>query len=580
MFLSRWLVCALTLFTFVSTQYALAGHSGVKGDTADYVVVGVGTAGGLMARKLSDDKKTSVIALHSGKNFTNSFICKYSKNTVFSVLSALLGAVPPFDPATLDIPPALQKELADLIALTTSSAKPLYETGFSIPQPAADDRELFWAMALPLGGATAVNAGAWCRGTDQLYAQWEALAGPEWSAHKIMSIYKKLEDYDGQTTNPKARGHHGPLKIRQDSPITKLSQVFSEAVILATGFPFVLDYNDPSTPIGVSPQLQLTHKGHDGYYRVSSATAFLDDEVMNSKGKGVKGRKLRVHFDSQALRTIWEGTKAVGVEYMQNGITKKVYANKGVIVCAGLGSSPFLLHSGVGSASLLQSLNIPVVFDNPNVGQGLADQPHVLMLFTSNPEDSAAGSNGVFSQISWLPAPGGDPTVRLVRFTTVDAVKGITAALLDLCQPKSRGSVSINSADPLAPFVLDLGEFSDPSDLDLFVSAFQTYVKQINIQLQTIDPLYQLIFPDPAILDDTAALTAFIKEEVGANMHFQSHCRMAPINQGGVVDSFGRVYGVQNLIVADNSIVPQCMDGSPMSSAYMIAANIARLMGY
>lgn len=578
MFLTRSLICLATFCSFFSTS-PLQSSSGVHGNAADYVIVGVGTAGAVLAKRLTDDKKTSVIALHSGQNFTDSFILKYSKNVPFSVFASLFAA-PAFNPDELDLPSDIRQQLKDLLELSSGSQNSLYEGGVTTPQVNANGRELLWVIPLPGAGGSAVNAGAWCRGTNQLFAQWETIAGLHWSVSRVLKIYKELEKYHGESANPGFRGTDGPIKVLQDSDPSTLSKVFAKAVIQATGVPFVVDYNDPKTPIGVSTQLQLTHRGHDGFYRVSSITAFLNHHIMRSNGKGVNGRKLRVLFNSAALRTIWDGNTAVGVEFVQNGVNKRVYAKKGVIVCAGLRSSTFLMHSGVGSSVILNSLGIPVIFDNPNVGQQLADQPHVVIAFTSNPNDSVAGSNKVFSQISWLPAPGGDPIKREVRFATIDVVPGITLGLLDLCQPKSRGTISINSTDPLDPPLIDLGILSNSDDLTLFVSAFQTYIKNINIQLQAIDPKYRLIFPDPAIIDDVIALTDFIKEEVGSNMHFQSHCRMAPLAQGGVVDSKGRVYGVKNLYVADNSIVPQCMDGSPMASAYLIAANIARLLGH
>jgi choline dehydrogenase-like flavoprotein len=562
------LIAATILGLF--TTYTLQASSGVKGNEADYIIVGVGTAGGLLAKKLTDDKKTSVIALHSGQNLTGSFILKYGKNTIFSVASSLLGTT---------LPPEIQEIFQDIINLSANNAAPLYEAGSTVPQVCAGDDDLLWVISSPEGGGSAVNAGAWCRGTNQLYSQWEAIAGPEWSVNQIMKTYKKLEDYKGKTTNKSARGKDGPLEVIQ-AQASPLAKVFTQATIDATGAPFVLDYNDPNTPIGVSSKFQLTRKGDQGYYRVSSSTAFLNDHVVNDHGKGVDGRKLKIHLGSTALRVIWNGNTAVGVEYYQNGKTKQVYANKGVIVCAGLRSSVFLLSSGVGPSSMLTPLGIPVVFDNPNVGQGLADQPHTILLFSSNPKDSAAGANSPFSQIAWLEDPRGILPGRQLRLSTADAIPGMTLGLFDLCQPLSRGTVSINSANPLDPPVIDFGILCDSSDLDLYVAGFQIYIKNINIALQAIDPAYQLIFPDPSILGDTALLIDFIKESVESNMHFQSHCRMAPLAQGGVVDSNGRVYGVNNLIVADNSIVPQCMDGSPMASAYMIAANIARLLGY
>jgi choline dehydrogenase-like flavoprotein len=559
----------LAILGFLS-PLALQASSGVKGNQADYIIVGVGTAGGLLAKKLTDDKKTSVIALHSGQNFTDSFVLKYGKNTIFSVAASLLGTT---------LPPEIQEIFQEFIDLSAISAAPLYETGSTVPQVCVGDDELLWVIPSPEGGGSAVNAGAWCRGTNQLYAQWETIAGPEWSVGQIMNTYKKLEDYTGKTSNKSARGKDGPLKVIQNEA-SQLSLVFTQAVINGAGVPFVIDYNDPNTPIGSSSQFQLTRRGKQGYYRVSSVTAFLNDHIVNGNGKGVDGRKLQIHLGSAALRVIWNGNTAVGVEYTQNGTTKQVYASKGVIVCAGLRSSPFLLSSGVGPADLLTPLGIPVVYDNPNVGQGLADQPHSIVVFSSNPKDSGAGGNTPFASIAWLEDPHGLLPGRQLRFSTADIIPGITAGLFDLCQPLSRGTVSINSANPLDPPVIDFGLLCDPSDLDLYVAGFQTYIKNINIALQAIDPSYQLLLPDPSILDDTDLLIEFIKASVESNMHFQSHCRMAQLAQGGVVDSNGRVYGVNNLLVADNSIVPQCMDGSPMASAYMIAANIARLLGY
>ena len=137
-------------------------------------------------------------------------------------------------------------------------------------------------------------------------------------------------------------------------------------------------------------------------------------------------------------------------------------------------------------------------------------------------------------------------------------------------QEKSRGSVSINSADPLAPPVVDDGLLSDSSDLDLYIAGFQTYIKNISIALSAIDPQYQLVIPDPAILDNTDLLTDFIRKEVDANQHYQCHCKMAPLDQGGVVDSTGHVHGVEHLIIADNSINPTVQDGSPQQTGFLV----------
>lgn len=384
-----------------------------------------------------------------------------------------------------------------------------------------------------------------------------------------------------KTPNPKFRGYHGPIDVRQVQHTTKVSKKFTKAIIKATNTPFVLDYNDPLTPIGASSQLQYTQRGFNGKFRVSSATAFLNEKVMTPAGHGVNGRKLRVLFNSTALKTIWSGNTAKGVKFLQNDKHKKAFAKKGVIVCAGLKSSAFLMHSGIGAKELLNSLNITVKSDIPNVGKGLADQSRVTLIYLTNPKDTRKlvfDTNSLFTQIAWLPDPLGDKNKRELRFASINPFPGITIVAFDLCQPKSRGEIIIKSADPLQPPIVNLGVLTNNSDLELYQRGFQIYIKNISAALNTIDNKYQLVFPNPAILDDPELIAAFIKENIASNEHFQSHCRMAPLDQGGVVDSKGRVYGVKNLFVADDSVVPLCMDGSPMASAYLIAANIAKMI--
>jgi choline dehydrogenase-like flavoprotein len=516
----------------------------------DYIVVGIGTAGAVVANKLTADNKTSLLGIHSGANLTQDPLIKFSRNAPLAVLSTLTGS-------------------------------PFSETGLTPPQPNADNNELFWVIGKPEGGASSINIEAWARATNIINAQWEAIAGPNWSVSRITEIYKELENYQGKTTNAAVRGTEGPLPIRQAPFPTQVSIKFTNAIIKATNLPFVLDYNDPNTPVGASTQFQYTQSLPNGDLRASSVATFLNDQVMTPDGHGVNGRKLRILFNTPALRTIWDGTTARGVEYLQDGAVQKAFARKGVIVCAGLRSSAFLLYSGVGSRKLLEPLNIPVVFDNPNVGQAFADQVLLVLAFSTNPADTPiprVDPNNNLNQIAWLPNPKGDQTKRIFHLATLNFFPGIATALLSLCQTKSRGSITINSADPLQPPVVDLKIFSNSEDLEVYQNAMHIYIKNINTQLQKIDPLYRLIFPDPAILDDPRAVTQFLKDFSMSNQCFQSHCRMAPQDQGGVVDSTGHVYGVKNLIVADDSIVPKDMDGTPMATAYLIGANIARLL--
>lgn len=538
-----------------------------------------------------------MIVLHNGKNLSQTPEIKYTKNALPTIISNLFG--PPYS-----------------------------ITGETVPQHNVNNNEPTWIMGLPEGGTSSVNAGAWARGTDQVYSQWECFGGPEWSTSIIEKLYKQLENYVGKTKDPSTRGIDGPLNIRQVPKPTRYSKKFTKALSISAGVPIVLDYNDPNTPIGASSRMQYTQTGDKGQLRLSSANAFLNKTVVNSDGEGVNGRKLKVKLKSTALRTIWKGNRASGVEYSQNGKVKKVYAKKGVIVCAGLFSSAFLMHSGVGPKKVLKPLGIPIIYDNPHVGKDLADQTLLITTWATNQADTPMISdssdatvqllpggisvdnldasffsslskadkirllktifrkgfpfpgNSIFAQISWLPEPGSSPEsdVRKVRIESVNPIPGLAFVIVDLIQPLSRGDITLKSCDPFIPPVINAGIFNNSDDLDLYVEVFQNYIKKLNITLHKMDKKYKLLFPTPDIIDDKHQLKEFIKEAVMSGQCWQSHCRMAPLGKGGVVNGRGKVYGVENLFVADDSIAPVPMDGTPMASAYLIAVNIARML--
>src|SRR6266540_2441591 len=230
------LFISILIFIFNSTLVFASAPA-----AADYVVVGVGTAGALLVKRLSDNGST-VVGIQNGPNVIESPINKYSKFAAFTVASGLIG--PPF-----------------------------YQKNETVPQINAANQMLPWVMAIPLGGSTSINAGAYCRGTPQVYMQWEAVDGPLWSVNRIYQIYKDLEHYYGATNNPSSRGSVGPISVRQVLNPTLLATKFTQAISNGTGVPIVLDYNDSNTPIGVSANVQYTQSGANGVYRFSSANA-------------------------------------------------------------------------------------------------------------------------------------------------------------------------------------------------------------------------------------------------------------------------------------------------------------------
>lgn len=345
----------------------------------------------------------------------------------------------------------------------------------------------------------------------------------------------------------------------------------------ATGLRRILDYNDPRTPLGPFSRWQLYQKTNG--QRESSSTAFLSSDIMNRNGFGINGRKLRVLYKSTALRILFNGKSAIGVEFLKEGNREKAFARKKVIVSAGINSAQLLMLSGVGPSNDLRKLGIPVVFNNPNVGEFLTNHTLNTATFTVNQRDIPELQNDPFSLYTggaFLPNPlnvgNRRRGVQLVGFI---AEGNLIIAILFL-QPKSRGSIKLQNNDPLKIVLADEGFLANNNDLEAIKAIYKTYIKNISEKLSRIDPSYQLVNPTLETINNDEELENFIKENFGHNHHQQSSLRMAPINRGGVVDRFGNVHGVNNLIVADAQIIPFTVDGNTSAAAFLIGYTIAK----
>ncbi len=285
---------------------------------ADYIVVGVGAAGSVVAKMLTDDMKTSVLALEAGENHN----------------------------ADPDIQLAIN---APLVGYEDKAE--YFWPGETIGEPGLNGRATDWTTGRLLGGGSAVNTLFYCRGTGQLYKGWEQVAGARWSADNMFNIAKSLENFSGLpgNFNPAAHGSGGLVDIRQaPAQPTALALALTNTLATAAAVPILTDYNDPATPIGVSPYMQYFQNGPAGQYRVSAATAFLNDRVMAANGIGIDKRRLLVLMRSTALKILWSRNTASGIEFLKDGVLLKAYANKGVILCAGINSCTLLQHSGIG----------------------------------------------------------------------------------------------------------------------------------------------------------------------------------------------------------------------------------------
>ncbi len=508
----------------------------------DYIIVGTGPAGAVMAKTLSDNLENSVLVLEAGDNNTN------------------------------EIP------IKDSSAETWMYSPQYFWQGRTVPQVYAYDKTFSWTTGRTLGGGSSVNGEQYARPTMNVLSQWENLLGPMWSPFQAIHYFTQLENYNGLTDNPEFRGYDGPIDIRQaPEKVPMLTRKFITALEQATGFPIILDYNDPNTPLGPFFRWQL-YQQPDGQ-RESAATAFLSPDIMTPDGFGVNGRRLRVLLKSTALRIIFNNNEAIGVEYLREGNCENAYARKKVIICAGINSSQLLMLSGIGPVDMLKAAGIPIIFNNPNVGNNLLNQVLNTATFTVNSDDLpelSSDPNSLYYGGAFLPYPNNSDYrgVQIIGMVSNGQLSVLIISLL----PESRGSITIQNDDPLKIVLANYNYFENPYDIEVIKSIFKTYIIQLADHLHSIDPAYQLISPSIEIINDDIRLEDFIRRNVGFNYHEQSFNRMAPLQQGGVVDEYGNVYGVNNLIVADTSIIPFTIDSNNSATSYLIGYTIANYL--
>lgn len=513
---------------------------------ADYIVVGMGAAGAGVAKILSDDNAISVIGIEAGANHDED---EQITNATYA---------PTLEE---DYFPQYFYQMAQIVQEHVPEGEFNYTTG-----------RLF-------GGGSSINGMQYVQGSIPLYEQWEALLGSSWSVNSIHNTFKKLEKYNGYTPTSDDRGYSGAVNIRQ-APLnpTNMAFKFVDAVSQATSLPVILDYNAPATPIGPFLQWQL-FQNPDGT-RASSSTAYLKD-ILSAKNEGRGKRNLQVLEKTTVLRVLFKGKKAVGVEYLRNGVYGKAFAKKKVILAAGVYSPWILQLSGIGPKEVLEKAGVQVIYDNPNVGQNLINHFISVAVFTANPDDQGLPENdlsALYTGGAFLPDPTEpvSPLRRGVQLIGMSAGPGNFMICSLALQPKSKGNVLIQSGDPFQIPLVDDRAFTDPADLLTYKNIYKVYIKNIAEQLNSIDSQYTLVVPSLDVIDDDEALEEFIVDTIEHTHHWAGTCRMAPRSEGGVVDNHGRVYGTKNLIVADVSIAPIIPDGNTGACAFMIGRKIAK----
>jgi choline dehydrogenase len=539
---------------------------------ADIIVIGGGAAGCILMSELSKNGLYSVLGIEGGLNLTN-------------------------DPAI---------EAVGLPAfLLAGTGKPKYfwpGWNQTLPMPGLNGRTSDWTTGMLLGGGSSINGLYYGRGSNAVYSRWEEVSGSSnWSLEKIQETFKALENYQGLTITPEARGVNGPVNILQTPTV---SQITAQVLLPASqaafpGIPTVADYNDPSVQNCIDPRAQW-FIDPTGTKRVSSATAYLNSKVMTPEGQGVNGHKLFMLFDSVAVKIIFDKHgRAKKVKYIKDGQLFQARARKAVVLASGINSSKLLQLSGVGPSEALRKAGIKPVFINENVGKNLQNHPLIFITMLADPALSGIPPGAPYAftiNNVYLPVVGGssnDPRMLQILFEFIPATAQTPPLLtigFDLLNPVSKGSVTIQSDNSFQIAAADDAFYQDPVDLANMKSAVSVYIRalldQLNILYPFPSPYFKPLLGDPITLVilsgyNDAVVEQYVKNNSNLSLdihHFVSHCKMAPLEAGGVVDGNTRVYGTKNVFVGDNSIIPVIPDINTTGSAMMVGLRSSQIL--
>lgn len=544
---------AISLITGVAECRSCCCNSNVDvpSTTWDYIIIGDGTAGAVLARELSNNRDNSVLVLEWGQNRTD-------------------------DPAVLS---------PDVFAFTdVLTYDPRYAVNQIVPLnfPSLPEQYFIYSDGVMWGGSSAHNGLFAVRGTPTLYNSWAAMSGnPAWSYNNLLPLILNMEHYtpDGTVADPMQRGLSGPLFITQTPPVNMQPLAIAES--MATGAPLITDYNNPSLgDTGVSAHQQWITPDPDSHRSFSSNAYMNVGDIVDAKGFGLDGRQLFVQSNALVSKVLFKSKTAIGVEYTANGSipsVMKAFARKKVILCAGaIGTTCILERSGIGDKALLNSLGIPVVVDNPNVGEHLINHYGVGGVITGS-TTIAPFLDAYIDERPYMPAD----SVRRVQVISLN-VNGVGIAISGtLLHPGSRGSVHIVDKDPTIRPALDLNMFSDGSVTTPGTDAYMA-VSFYKI-LQTIaSDLGETVISPPAsvyMAGDNALLTyGETLPNLSVAYHAVGTARMGQSINDSVVDGKLHVFGVKNLMVADVSIEPQIQDGNTAYAAYLIGQVAASII--
>ena len=518
-------------------------------DTYDYLIIGGGTAGPIIAARLTEDPNISVLLIEAGGENTKEAI-GYAN-----------GAGQMWAPDT--------------------------NWGFnSVPQAALGGREIMQPRGKVMGGSASINVGSWSRGTAANYNSWNL---PNWTWDKVKPWYIAIEDSDRGANEH--RGGSGPMKLETTPEGTYMTDLFRTACIEA-GVGATADLNGADNE-GFDVWQSIFRGGR----RHNTITNYLDQARLRSN--------LTIQTNAHVTRVVLDGTTATGVEYLVDGASVSAGADQEVIVCAGTYASPQLLMlSGIGPADHLREHGIDVALDLPGVGSNLADHLRTDIgvmapdgvgasqrADASDPEEleqwrrTGYGPLAVAENTSaaFLRSDDTVPVADIEFMFNINAPSQMGSPPPDghgyhidvgLVQPKSKGTIRLASADPTDLALVDPNYFTHPDDVAAYTKAFRIAFDVM--QTQTLAP-----FTDASTLSispsaSDAEIQEYIAQGAQSIYHPVGTCRMgAEGDADAVVNEQCQVHGIENLRVADASVVPNLISGHTMAPTILVAERTA-----
>lgn len=522
--------------------------------TYDFIIVGAGSAGCVLAHRLSEDGGTRVLLIEAGP----------------ADRSALIH-VPGFF-ATM---------------YQAGKFSWVYSTA---AQASVDGRVLRDVRGKVLGGSSSTNGMLYCRGAAADYDGWAAMGNAGWSYRDVLPYFKRAEDHD--CGEDPYHGVGGPLHVHRSPVDHPLAKAFIQAGVEA-GFPYSADINGAQRE-GFGPAESTVWRGR----RWSTAKAYLAPARNRDN--------LTVVTGAHVTRVVLENGRVTGIEMRRGQDVTTVSASE-VILSAGTFQSPHLLMlSGIGDGSRLSPLGIRPLVDLPGVGRNLHDHASVSAHATCtapishakliNPVHAAAAlARALFRRQGFL-AGCSIEAVGMIRSTPDEAIPDIKYQFvpirlhpltdkplpehgminrMELTVPRSRGELRLASADPLAAPILDANYLDDPSDLARLRTAMRTAVEIYR------QPAFREFGVQPDLpvrdMDDDKALDAHIRAVLTNDHHAAGTCSMGT-GKDAVVDAGLRVHGVEGLRVVDASIMPRVVSGNTNAPTIMIAEKAADMI--